>query len=83
MMWCTGSQMHATPAPAASNDMTKQGRKYGNLKVDMHNSKAYLVLRSILQLLNESSMRDILPPKYGLFREKIWILLCRLVQNSR
>jgi hypothetical protein len=34
MMWYTGSQMHATPAPAASNDMTKQGRKYGNLKVD-------------------------------------------------
>jgi hypothetical protein len=26
--------MHATPAPTASNDMTEQGRKYGNLKVD-------------------------------------------------
>jgi hypothetical protein len=29
----TGSQMHATHAPAARIDMTRQGRKYGNLKV--------------------------------------------------
>ena len=33
MMWHTGSQMHAIHDPAASNDITKQGRKYGNLKI--------------------------------------------------
>jgi hypothetical protein len=34
MMWHTGSQMHAIHDPAASNDIMKQGRKYGNLKQD-------------------------------------------------
>jgi hypothetical protein len=27
-------------------------------------------------------MRNNLTPKYGLFREKIWVLLCRLVNNN-
>jgi hypothetical protein len=36
MRCCTGSQMHAIQDPAASTDMTKQGRKYGNLKIDAH-----------------------------------------------
>lgn len=38
MVWHTGSHMHAIHDPAASIDITKLGRKYGNLKADV-NSK--------------------------------------------
>ena len=41
MRWYTGSQMHAIQDPAGSTDMTKQGRKYGNLKI-RPNLKVYL-----------------------------------------
>jgi hypothetical protein len=33
--------MHATHAPAARADMTKQGRKYGNLKVHVTELLSY------------------------------------------
>ena len=33
--------MHATHAPVASTDMTRQGRKYGNLKVHVTKMLSY------------------------------------------
>lgn len=33
-MFHTGSKMHAMHDPAASIDMVKHGRKYGNLKIE-------------------------------------------------
>lgn len=41
MSWYTGSQIQAIQDPAANTDMTKQGRKYGNLKID-ENFKGHL-----------------------------------------
>jgi len=80
MRWYTGSQMHAIQDPAASTDMTKQGRKYGNLKI-RPNLKVYLDWKPQKTYNSNSMMIKHLPPKYGLFREKIGVLFCWLIKH--